>query len=235
MTSKHSKSYDPALKQGRIVRGSAGVSNSVKKILDTIVRSAIIHSDDKKIDLLNVVKYAAQSPHRKMQPPFLEIGTRAGGSAFALLKVIEKFFANTATLITVDPYGDKPYDDKPWLYGDQFYVKMKKLLASYTNHIHYYMTSGNFIFAIKRLTFWRHGKKCDFTKFSFVYLDGSHQPQAVRFEIESLFPKIISHGYLVVDNTDYYNGAIQRYLSRYAKKRGLGITHSQHQSVLQQE
>lgn len=216
-------------------KNSGETSNSQEKRLNAIVRSVAAYSDNGEADLLNLVMYAAQTPHRSIQPPFLEVGTRAGGSALALLKVIERFFANTTTLITVDPYGDKPYDDKPWVYGNQFYVKMKKLLAPYANHIHYSITSKVFISRLSDLTFWWRGKKRDFSRFSFIYLDGSHQPKTVRFEIEHLFPRIISPGYLVVDNSDYYNGAIRKYLSTLAEKKGLSVVHTGHQSVIQQK
>ncbi len=180
-----------------------------------IIKESVAYSDSKgdQRDFYNLVEYAAKTPKVKGQPPFLEIGTRRGGSALALLKIIEKMYPGTV-LVTVDPYGNKPYDGKPWKYGSDFYTEMKDLLSGYENHIHYHMTSEDFIKIMDTVHYWFQGKEHDFSKFSFIFLDGSHLPETVTFEYKNLFPRLIKNGFMVIDNTDFYEKRVQRFFNK---------------------
>ena len=205
-----------------------------KNVLDAIFQSSVKYSDSKggQEGFLNLIEFAAKTPVLKIQPPFLEIGTRSGGSALALLQIIEKYYGKSTVLATVDPYGEKPYDSKPFVYGGNFYVNMKKLLAPYANHIHYKMTSDDFIKIIDNISFWYRGKKQNYTKLSFVFLDGSHLPKTVIKEFENFFPRLITNGYLIIDNTDFYDRNLQKYFEK-KKTRKLSVVHTKHQTIIQ--
>ncbi len=184
----------------------------MEKVLEKIIKESISYSDSKgdQKDFYTMAEYAAKTPKLEEQPTFLEIGTRGGGSALALLKIIKTLGLDT-TLVTVDPYGDKPYDGKPWKYGDKLYTQMKKVLAPYGNHIHYQMTSEDFINIIDTVHYWFKGKERMFSEFSFILLDGSHLPKTVIFEYKRLLPKLIKGGYIVIDNTNFYGKEVQKH------------------------
>jgi hypothetical protein len=90
--------------------------------------------------LLELARCAMLAPQGKDAPPFLEIGTRSGGSALLMLKVLGAVYGalgiRPPRLFTVDPYGSRPYEGVPHLYDDWHYGEMKKNLAPYANHIH---------------------------------------------------------------------------------------------------
>ena len=190
--------------------------------LQKIITKARKYSDNKNDpEFFNILIQAIQKvPRLKNQPPFLEIGTRRGGTALLMLETIRKMFRNTV-LITVDPYGDKPYDDKPYQYGNRFYCDMKRLLASYPNHIHYHLTSQEFINIRGMISYWFRGQRRDFSEFSFIYLDGSHIPATVKMEFKHLFPRLIKGGCMVVDNTDFYKGTMAKFFEK--KRHTSGI------------
>jgi hypothetical protein len=202
-------------------------------IINEIVESALPYSDvkgkDNKLNLL--ANCVLKTPKSENQPPFLEIGTRGGGSALVILKIIEKFYPGSV-LITVDPYGEKPYDNKRWSYGDKFYLTMKKVLASYKNHIHYHMTSEEFVNIMDQISFWYKGGENDFSKLSFIFLDGSHLPATVKFEFNNLFLRLIKNGYMVIDNTDFYDGEMRKYFEK-KRNKDIEVKSTDHQTVVQ--
>lgn len=203
-------------------------------LIKNLVTEAEKYSDSNGKDSLlsTVAQYLLKTPKVQNQPPFLEIGTRAGGSALLILRIIEKVFENPV-LITIDPYGDKPYDDKPWKYGPEFYIQMKRILSPYGNHIHYHMTSEEFIQIMDKISLWYQGHRRDFSKFSFIFLDGSHDPEIVKKEFSNLFPRLIEGGYIVVDNTDYYNGHMRIYFETLlSTDKKIRVTSTSHQSII---
>ncbi len=201
--------------------------------LEEILTESIAYSDSKgdQKDFQALLEYAVRTPSVKEQPPFLEIGTRGGGSALAILRIIEEFFHSSTTLVTVDPYGDKPYDGKPWKYGDKFYVQMKKTLSSYGNHIHYQMVSVEFINIMDTVHYWFRGKERNFTELSFVLLDGSHLPETVMFEYNHLFPRLIKGGYMIIDNTNFYNKQVQKHF-RYINNKSREVINTKDQTII---
>ena len=188
--------------------------------LKELIERAIPHSDSKgrHEKLPSMTEYLLKTPLLEDQPPFLEVGTRGGGSAWLTLELM-KYMNPDSVLITVDPYGDKPYDNKPWKYGGMFYTRMKKLLAPYPNHIHYQMTSEEFITIMDKIGYWHKGKRKTFSEFSFVFLDGSHLPDNVKLEFDGFFPRLINEGYIVIDNTDFFKGEMNRYFRELAKDK----------------
>ena len=154
--------------------------------------------------LLQFAEYVKKTPKVRNQPPFLEIGTRSGGSALMILKVIELFFEDTL-LLTVDPYGNKPFSDLDYTFGEDHFVAMKKLLANYVNHIHYYMTSEEFIkmACFSSADLWYKGERRFLGKqFSFILLDGSHDEHLILYEIQSLYATLIPGGWIAIDDVN---------------------------------
>jgi predicted O-methyltransferase YrrM len=165
--------------------------------------------------------------------PFLEIGARAGGSALLMLRLLEVIYPSGTPrplVITVDPYGARPYEGAPFRYDWKHYRSMKRALARFANHIHYMMDSEAWLGLLDRLYLWIDGIKKPFDRFSLVYLDGSHDPAIVQMEIDILLPRIVPGGVLMVDDTDWFDGATRRYLDglRFAGT----IRHHGKQSIL---
>lgn len=209
--------------------------------LKKVIKECVMYSDsvrfnDKNHDNEDFDELAdcfLKVPALKNQPPVLEIGTRAGGSALLLLRLMKKTM-RSAVLVTVDPYGDKPYDNKPWRYGGSFFVQMKRLLSKYENHIHHHMTSHDFIRIIDQITFWHKGKKQNYSRFSFIFLDGSHIPATVKHEYKNLFPRLIKGGFMVIDNTAYYKAHLRKYFGKLARNnKKITVLSTKHQTIIQ--
>jgi len=165
--------------------------------------------------LLELARHVASAPRSEDPAPFLEIGTRAGGSALLMLRILESVYpirARKPLVLTVDPYGTRPYEGAPFIYDDRHYGAMKRVLARYPNHVHYMMDSELFLDLLDRLYLWREGVKRPLDRFSLVYLDGSHDVEIVWREIEQLLPRVVPGGTLIVDDTDWFDGAIRKRL-----------------------
>lgn len=186
-----------------------------RETISRIVNSAMPFSDNKRdVDFFYFLAEALlRVPKVKNQPPILEVGTRRGGTALLMLKIVKRAFKDTV-VVTVDPYGNKPYDHKPYQYGNRFYTDMKELLASYANHIHYHLTSQELIGILDKVTYWYKGRHRNFSRFSFIYLDGSHLPGVVKMEFHDLFPRLIPGGQMLVDNTDFHHQRMRKYFER---------------------
>jgi hypothetical protein len=122
---------------------------------------------------------------------FLEIGNREGGT---LLMAMEH--PNSIKVTGVDPYGGIPYQipNGPITteYDDAMYQRMLEVTSRSpcaSKLTHKKMTSYQFM----NLNAW---------KYAFVYLDGSHEPDVVRDEIECFSHCLITGGLLVVDDID---------------------------------
>jgi hypothetical protein len=184
------------------------------------------------LEIARCVEIAARGPDAA---PLLEIGTRSGGSALLMLRVINSMYRNGArrpTVITVDPYGSRPYEGEPYVYDERHYGKMKKNLAAYTNHIHYMMDSELFLQKLDDIYLWSDGTKQGLNKFSVVYLDGSHDPTIVWSEIERLLPRVVPGGFLIVDDTDWFDFAVRKRLDAAAPGWGVTLRHTAKQSIL---
>jgi predicted O-methyltransferase YrrM len=175
------------------------------------------------------------TPQSADPPPFLEIGTRAGGSALLILRLLDLVYAPTARrplVLTVDPYGSRPYEGAPFEYDDRHYRAMKRTLAGYASHVHYMMDSELFLRQLDQLYVWRGGTRLAFDHFSLVYLDGSHDPTLVWAEIESLLPRVIPGGFLIVDDTDWFGGAIRQQLEATAARLPITLRHHGKQTII---
>jgi hypothetical protein len=189
-------------------------------------------SDTKTRYLLSLARCVAAAPHGPDAPPILEIGTRAGGSALLILRVLRSLYGGAGGtppwVLTVDPYGDRPYEGAPFRYVDRHYIAMKRALAGWGNHVHYMMESRDFLEQLDRLALWRNGVRIPLGRFTLAYLDGSHEPEGVWQEITALLPRIVPGGFLVVDDTDWFDGAVRRRLDA----AGLDVRHDGKQSVV---
>jgi predicted O-methyltransferase YrrM len=192
-------------------------------------------SDTRPEFLLEIARCVAMIPRGPDTPPLLEIGTRSGGSALLMLRVLDSIHESgerPPTVITVDPYGSRPYEGEPHIYDERHYGRMKRNLAGYTNHIHYMMDSELFLRELGNMYLWSDGTRQGFNKFSLAYLDGSHDPTIVWQEIEALLPRIIPGGFLIVDDTEWLDYAVRTRLDAVADDWGFSIRHTEKQSII---
>lgn len=141
---------------------------------------------------------------------FLEVGTRMGGTAILALDA-----PNCNTLISIDPYGSKPYQDPreanmlaPFVYPDQMYLSTMQRLYSHAlevnkNFVHFKIPSQEYI--KHDIKMWFDGFEYDKsnTKFAYVLLDGEHNDETVKLEIDFFSKHMIDKGILLVDNIDW--------------------------------
>jgi predicted O-methyltransferase YrrM len=187
-------------------------------------------------DLLELARCVARAPRAADAPPLLEVGTRSGGSALLMLRVLQMLYRSDGRppmVLTVDPYGARPYEGAPFVYHERHYRAMKRNLAGYANHVHYMMDSELFVRELAHLYLWVDGVKRPLNRFTLIYLDGRHDPDIVWFEIERLLPAVIPGGFLIVDDTDWFGGAIRRQLEAAAPQFGVHVRHNGKQSVVQ--
>lgn len=188
-------------------------------------------SDTKIRHLLSLARCVAAAPRGPEAAPFLEVGTRSGGSALLTLRVLRAAYRDGPAppwVLTVDPYGRRPYEGAPFVYDETHYVAMKRALARFGNHVHFLLESADFLRVLEGLTLWRGGVRRPVDRFSLVYLDGSHEPRIVWSEIERLAPRVVPGGFLVVDDTDWFDGAVRRRLDA----TGWNVRHEGKQSVV---
>lgn len=192
-------------------------------------------SDTKTRFLLELARAIVATPRPPAPPPFLEIGSRAGGSALLILRLLDRLYpapTQRPLLVTVDPYGSRPYPGGPHQYDDRHYRSMKKALAGYANHVHYMMDSELFLRVLDQLYVWWGASRLHFNRFSLVYLDGSHDPAVVWPEIENLLPRVIPGGFLIIDDTDWFDGAIRQRLDREASRWPVTLRHHGKQTII---
>lgn len=192
-------------------------------------------SDTRTRFLLELARAVVATPRSADPPPFLEIGTRSGGSALLILRLLDLIYpppARRPLVLTVDPYGSLPYAGAAFEYDDRHYRAMKKALAGYANHVHYMMDSELFLRQLDELYLWRTRAKLRFDRFSLIYLDGSHDPIVVWAEIERLLPRVIPGGLLIVDDTDWFDQAIRKRLEAEAPRRPITVRHHGKQTII---
>jgi hypothetical protein len=193
-------------------------------------------SDTRTRYLLELARAVAATPRSDDPPPLLEIGTRSGGSALLMLRILDLIYpagTRRPLVLTLDPYGTRPYEGAPFLYDDRHYVAMKRALAPHANHIHYMMDSELFLTLLDQLYLWIDGARRPLSTFSLVYLDGSHDPDVVWREIERLMPRVVPGGFLVVDDTDWFEGAVRKRLDAEAGRLTGSLRHHGKQSIIQ--
>lgn len=164
------------------------------------------HSHEFDYQYEEILKVAKELPENV---PFLEIGTRSGGSALLALKAIQDSKISRL-MITVDPYGGKTFvnTDRTThnLYPDSFHRKAMYELSKYAfendlEHVHFKLTSFDFIKIFDGIELWRNEKVVE-PKFGYVYLDGEHNEVTVEKELEYFLPRMVKGGLIVIDDTE---------------------------------
>jgi len=164
----------------------------------------VIANSDMGIEKLEVVKNAIELAPKGI---FLEIGTRAGGTALMALRA-----SNSELLISIDPYGSKPYIDTngvaPFVYPDEMYRSTlyklsKEAIDTGKTFIQFKIPSQEYM--TKNLNIWILGKEIGThdLKYSYVLLDGEHNDKTVSEEIEFFSRRMEESGVLLVDNIDW--------------------------------
>lgn len=169
-----------------------------------MIDEQILSNSDMGIEKLEIVKQALD-----ISPPgiFLEIGTRAGGTAMMAIKSKQ-----SSVVFSVDPYGSKPYIDTngiaPFIYPDEMYretlAKLSNLaLQENKTFIQFKIPSQEYM--SKSLNMWIVGNETTThnAKYSYVLLDGEHNDITVSQEIAFFSDKMQPGGVLLIDNTDW--------------------------------
>jgi glycosyltransferase involved in cell wall biosynthesis/2-polyprenyl-3-methyl-5-hydroxy-6-metoxy-1,4-benzoquinol methylase len=175
--------------------------------------------DDKRVLEWAVLFLQSLTPQLREQgrviDPVLEIGTFKGASALMWLKLLQ-LIGRRVPVVTVDPYGSKPYagGDGPArdaLYTGDTFVAMKRLLAEFPDHYHFPLESQTFLATARDLAVWNAGGRVGMQRFSFALLDGEHAADTIREEVQALLLQrytpdtrgLMAPGSLVViDNID---------------------------------
>jgi hypothetical protein len=150
---------------------------------------------DKALEVINLLPE---------QYPILEIGTRCGGTSLLFLKAILDSNKKERFLITVDPFGEMPYEKKPNNYGEDLYRTSMYKISEYCfnnklNHAHFRLTSIQFFHTWKLFKFWHNGKLME-KEFSFIYFDGDHSDNVVNKELYLYYQFIIEQGVFCIDD-----------------------------------
>ena len=166
--------------------------------VEQIVAECVPHSDCPVEVLEQYARLFVKVMLRNPQGNVLEIGTRDGGSAKLWLDLLAHL-DSLRFVMTVDPYGLKPYEGVP-MYGHYTYVSAKQLLSPYANHAHFLGTSFSFF---DRMTGWCYwdAEEYPLAPLAFAFLDGDHSWEVVRTEVDTLAHGwMTSRGAILVDN-----------------------------------
>lgn len=139
--------------------------------------------------------------------PILEIGTNMGGSSKCFLEILNNN-KKLNYLIGVDPFGSVPYHNGAFqqessVYENQRYYSSMSMLYELAktlnlNYTHFKMSSEDFMNVYPFLSLYPGSVSQKLNKFSFVYLDGSHDPEIVKKEVEFFLDKFT--GTIIVDD-----------------------------------
>jgi hypothetical protein len=179
--------------------------------LAEIVEIAVAHSDS---DIQQFTWFAEHFLQTQERAPgmVLEVGTRAGGSAYLWLRLLEEIVGAMPPLVaTVDPYGGRPYNDGRQVgrhyYGDEHYLAQRALLAPFSNHTHWMLPSRDFFaLAVRGIPYWRNGVSYMYGNVGWAYLDGEHDADSILRDVETLIETpgmMASGGAIMIDNVDY--------------------------------
>ena len=155
-----------------------------------------------------VLEKAKQLPENV---PFLEIGTRAGGSALAFLFAIRESGKKKRPLFTVDPYGNKPYlrgsEVLDMDYGERFYRTAMRYLSQFCFdnrlcHQHWRLTSTDYMAMRDGISMWYGGELVQ-NVYSFIYLDGDHEEKTIATELSYFYPRLCDGGLIVIDDSEH--------------------------------
>jgi hypothetical protein len=136
----------------------------------------------------------------------IEVGSYAGDTARSMLTILAEIYQDPPTLFTVDPYGRRRYHsgdcEGELLFGNDLFIHQKKMLAGYTNHAHFLLTSFHFIEGVLDKSYWHSGVEKKITNFTYVLLDGEHNLETVEVELTEFKSRMAPGGRIVIDNVD---------------------------------
>lgn len=186
----------------------------IEKQLSAWCEKAAPHSDMHLRSLVQLAQACWRSHVKAPGGITVEIGTRAGGSAWLCLQVLDALYQVPPLVLSVDPYGYKAYPgiyfriegmtidvtedvtDTPAIpYGDRDFVAAKQLLSTYPNHAQFYLRSQEFL-------------KLPLPEITFCILDGEHIESTVIDEISTIWPKLKAGGMILIDNADNEPGRV---------------------------
>lgn len=141
---------------------------------------------------------------------FLEIGTRRGGTAMAMLNAVHRSEQRNRWVWSVDPYGDRLYrSGKQTLYAgysEGFYREAMVDLygaaaALDLNYCHWRLTSEAFRAMLGSDWFeFDCARQSVMPVFGFVSLDGEHTIPAVLDEVRCFMPRLAPGGAILIDD-----------------------------------
>lgn len=208
------------------------MTNPSQEQVKAAVKACAPHSDRGEEGLLGWATAFIDAHQRSPGGLSIEIGARAGGSGLLFLKLIELLYPaemDRPLLVSVDPYGFKPYDGGAGfggpIYGHGAYLMQRKLLADWPNHAHFLMASTEFFARMNGAKYWvptpqlvevfeaeQNAKVMLPTgqprlfgtqDTTFVLLDGDHDAWTIAQELEALWRRWMRpNGVVVVDNAD---------------------------------
>ena len=194
--------------------------------LDKVIHRANSHSD---IGMMHLGIYSDifRRVITECQGPILEIGTNRGGSALLWIETL-RLLGDSRQVVTVDPYGRKPYtqgrvDQGFYEYGDDIYTDMKTLLAPYSEHTHFRMTSEDFLSDLYGSHLWVDGARVPLGGFSFCLLDGDHHPRGIISDYLNLRRWMAPGGVVLIDNVDWMGPELERILVHLGERVDSGI------------
>lgn len=162
------------------------------------IMKAMDHPDGGELIYELALQYAKELPPEYI---FMEIGCWKGGSTMALMQAV-KDSGIDRWVWSVDPYGSKPFKlgdgiQKEADYNDtEVYPDAMQNFANFAKelgvkHYHWRMRSDDFIKVIDEIDFYDNGEPIE-KKFGFVYIDGDHDGDVVKEELEWLIPRMPS-------------------------------------------
>lgn len=146
---------------------------------------------------------------------FLEIGTRRGGSLQIAIDAALKT-GQQRTFISVDPYGNIPYNDgrnvTRYDYTNRMRFEAMAQLFSYVqdkpvNVIHFTLEDTEFFSRFADGVPVYDQEKKIFSQYAFAFLDGPHDLESIMEEIGFLSPRMHPGAQIVVDNIEYFDVA----------------------------
>lgn len=157
--------------------------------------------------------------------PFVEIGTRAGGTTMLFIEAIIQS-GIPRLIFSIDPYGNKPflqgtnvlYD----LYGESFWKQAAKNIADlcFTSklvfHSHWKITSLDFTHIYDNISIWHEGKIFK-GPFGLVYLDGDHDETSIAMELSWFIPRLHANGCIIVDDSEHIINSKDKTISLFTK------------------
>lgn len=136
----------------------------------------------------------------------LEIGVAGGGSALCLMELVEN---QDNFIVTVDPWGSKPYATSGARYGENFQRGALAVLGEWANKAnvnwhHFKMDSRDALALMAESVCWYGGQAREY-KWSTVFLDGEHTIEYVTDELNllTMTDNLAAGGVIFIDNANH--------------------------------